>query len=760
MCSASGARRGREEGASQRPVPAVEKAAAGPLEESGLPDVSPAGRRGVASTSVSARLEWGLFCAALLLYAVTRVVGLTRFPIFFFCDEAIQANLAEQLLQNGFRDHTGTFLPPYFLNDQRWAVSLSVYVHLLPTWLFGKSVLVVRATSVAVTVLGAIALGIALKTIGNRLWWSAPLVLGAMPVFFLHARTAFESTMMASFYACFLCAYLLYRYRSPRYLFAALLFGAATFYAYTAGQGVMLVIGVVLLFSVLRYHLRQRKALLVGAAVLALVLAAPYLRYRKLHPGVVREQLAVLNSYWLELIPLSEKLEHFGRNYVAGLDPRYWFQPNEVDVVRHRMKGMGYFPLVYLPIVAVGAGVCLRRFRRSSAHRAILFSPLGVPFAGAAADIQILRLLGMVVPAALLMGIGLDTLFGWLRRVIPAVPLALACAGAFAIGITRMTATALVEGPTWYNDYELYGMQYGAPQVFRAIKDELTRTETKRVLLSPSWANNPNEFVWFFLGPQERSRVVMLTIHTFLLSKQPVSTTDLFVMTPEEYKLARTSRQLALQPPARIVPRPDGSPGFYFVRVRYAEDADAVFAREREARKRLIEASVIVDGQALTVRHSPLDMGRLVDLFDGRGDTLIRGAEANPFVLELAFPSPRLIGKVTLALGAMDRIGLRIVVTPAEGGKARAFESSQTNRPPRPRLELALPGGPVLASRMRLEITEVGGGEITHVHVYELSLDPPVETKDLGTPRKTALSSGILSPPCRPTSDRRPPCPA
>jgi hypothetical protein len=707
------------------------------LEESGFTDVSNAGGRERAATPLSARLEWSLFSAALLLYTATRLVGLTRFPIFFFCDEAVQANLAEQLLQNGFRDHTGTFLPPYFLNDQRWAVSLSVYVHLLPTWLFGKSVFGVRATSVAVTVLGAIALGIALKTIGNRLWWSAPLVLGAMPVFFLHARTGFESAMMASFYGCFLCAYLLYRYRSPRYLFAALLFGAATFYTYTAGQGLMLVIGVVLLFSDLRYHLRQRKTVLAGAAVLVLLLAAPYVRYRRLHPGVVHEQLAALDSYWLERIPLSEKLERFGSKYIAGFDLRYWFRPNETDAVRHRMKGMGYFPLVYLPIAVVGAGVCVRRFRRSSAHRAILFSPLGIPFAGAAADIQILRVLGMVVPITLLVGVGLDTLFGWLRRVLPAVPLALACAGAFAIGITRLTATSLVEGPTWYDDYGLYGMQYGAPQVFRAIRHELAKPETKRVLLSSTWANNPNEFVWFFLGREERSAVAMLSIHTFLLSRQPVSPTDLFVMTPEEYKLARASQQLVLQPPERIVPRPDGSPGFYFVRLRYAEDADTVFAREREARKRLIEDSVMVGGQALTVRHSPLDMGRLVDLFDGRGDTLIRGAEANPFVLELAFPRPRLIGKVSLTLSAMDRVGLRIIVTPAEGGKARVFESSQTNRPPRPRLEFALPGRPVIASRIRIEITEVGGGEITHVHVYELSLDPPVGTKDLGTPRKT-----------------------
>jgi len=102
------------------------------------------------------RLEIALFLFALFVYIATRFIGLTDFPIFFFSDEALQANLAGQLLENEFRDHTGTFLPPYFLNDRRWAVSLSVYIHLLPVWLLGKSVFLVRATSAAVTVLGVV----------------------------------------------------------------------------------------------------------------------------------------------------------------------------------------------------------------------------------------------------------------------------------------------------------------------------------------------------------------------------------------------------------------------------------------------------------------------------------------------------------------------------------------------------------------------------------------------------------------------------
>ena len=114
------------------------------------------------------------------------------------------------------------------------------------------------------------------------------LVLAITPAWFLHSRTAFETVMMVSFYACFLCAYLLYRYRDPRYLYAALLFGAATFSSYTNGQGVMLISGVLLLLTDWRYHLSQKRRLILGAA---LVLAdrtwpeADNLR-RQLSPGI------------------------------------------------------------------------------------------------------------------------------------------------------------------------------------------------------------------------------------------------------------------------------------------------------------------------------------------------------------------------------------------------------------------------------------------------------------------------------------------
>jgi 4-amino-4-deoxy-L-arabinose transferase-like glycosyltransferase len=276
-----------------------------------------------------ARTDVALLLLGLLVYAASRLLYLDRFPIYFFSDEAIQVTQAEYLLRHGLRDHSGTWLPPYFLNQSTWNLGLSVYLHAVSVALFGKSVFVARATSVAVGMLGVLALALTLKQIFRlRLWWTGLLVLAALPTWFLHSRTAFETVMMVSFYACFVYCYLLYRYRSSRYLVPALLFGAATFYSYTNGQGVMLVSGILLLCSDLRYHLRQPRRTLLLGLVVACVLAVPYLRFHILQPDAVSRQLnEALNSYWFQPRSLGDKLATFGVTYLNGLSPRYWFWP-------------------------------------------------------------------------------------------------------------------------------------------------------------------------------------------------------------------------------------------------------------------------------------------------------------------------------------------------------------------------------------------------------------------------------------------------
>jgi hypothetical protein len=176
-----------------------------------------------------------------------------------------------------------------------------------------------------------------------------------------------------------------------------------------------------------------------------------------------------------------------------------------------------------------------------------------------------------------------------------------------------------------------------------------------------------------------------------------------------------------MQPPERIMAYPDGQPGFYFVRMRYADNVDTIFAAERQARQALREDTATLDGQQIIVRHSLLDVGQVADVFDGDDHTLMRGMEANPLIIELAFPSPRTVGRLGITVASMD-FTLKAIATPADGSAPRDAAMTYRNMPADPHVDLALPGGAQPVSKLRLEITNLNQGEVANIHVREISL--------------------------------------
>jgi hypothetical protein len=684
------------------PGPAPETAATEPLE------ATP--RAGSDSSS-----RWW-FAAALAFYLATRLLHLNEFPGFFFCDEAIQANTADDLFHHHFRDPQGVLLPSYFANDERRAMSLNIYMLVAPIVLFGKSIVVTRGTFAVVSALGAAAAGIALRVSGVGLWWAAPLLLAALPVDFVHSRWAMETTPAC--YAGFLCAYLLYRLRSPRYVFLALAMAAATFYSYTAGQGIVLLMGILLLVTDARYHFRQPPARLAAAVAFALLLAFPAWREHRLHPGTTMQQLTKLGAYWVRALPLSEKLRIFAHNYVTGFDPRYWFRPNEVEMMRHRIDHLAFFPLALAPFLVIGLVACLVRCVRSPAHRVILLSPLGVPFAAAAHERQMLRLLPMIVPFALLVLVGMEEVRRLLARRVPNAVLATGLAGALAAATVRLCAMSFTHSASWFSEYGLYGMQWGAKQVTDAAREELEKDPGVRIHISSGWANNPETFLNFFFRPPLRSRVQLGELGPYLSSQTAPPDDVLFVMTPSEYERNSHDPKLEVLPPKRVIPYPDGKPGFYFARVRYSPQADAIFAAEREQRRILKEDRV--DSLKVLVRHSHLDMGNVPDLFDGDKNTLIRGLEDNPFVLEFVFDPPRRMSQLYVRVGEMEG-QIALAVTTAAGGEPLTQTRTVRRGLDYTEQTFTLGAAPLEVTKIHMEIGEPGRGEPDHIEVREVT---------------------------------------
>lgn len=200
-------------------------------------------------------LETVLFFLSLLIYILTRLIALEDFPIYFFTDEAIQANLAADFVRDGFRNYDGTLFPTYFKNVYYYNLNLSVYLQIIPTQIFGKSIYVTRAAASLFTLLAPISLGLILKRIFKiQSAWLGVLFLSITPAWFLHSRTVFETSVMVSVYACFLFFYLNYRVRSPRFLYPALIFAALTAYSYGPGPIIIATTGLLLLIVDARYH--------------------------------------------------------------------------------------------------------------------------------------------------------------------------------------------------------------------------------------------------------------------------------------------------------------------------------------------------------------------------------------------------------------------------------------------------------------------------------------------------------------------------
>jgi len=676
-------------------------------------------------------LGMALFSVAISLYLLTRLIGLANFPIYFFTDEAVQTVMAEDFVQDGLRNYDDELLPTYFNRNSTYNLSsVSVYLQVVPYLLFGKSVFVTRAVSVLISTLGALAVGLILRDIFKlRYWWCGVLLLSIAPAWFLHSRTAFETVEMASFYAGFLYFYLRYRCISPKALYSALVMGALVFYTYSPGQLIMVVTGVFLLISDLRYHWQNRKVALRGLLLLA-VLVVPYLRYSLAHPEALMQHLATRAPYWTQNISLFEKLRHYFSDYLYGLNPLYWFIPNQHDLERHLMKDYGHLFLSTLPFFGLGLVIVLLKLR-SSAHRSILFAMLAAPTGSALVGIGITRILVFVIPAVVMIALGLERVLDWLEsglkqiikrrgatapeRRLP-VGISLALLVVFGTANLAMLRDSLVNGPTWYQDYTLAGMQYGASQLFEAVNNYVSLHPDAELMVSPSWTNGADAIAEFFLPADAPVRMGSVEGHLF--QQMPLNDQMVFVMIPAEMDKVVASGKFKNVRVDEVLPYPDEAAGFYFVRLQYVDNIGEILTAEQEVRSALQEATLMILDEPVLVGYSVLDMGSIELIFDGDLNSVARTLEANPLIVELTFPDVVQLSGYKMMLGSAD-VRVTTVLYPDGGGQpvqsVATFDGSVSN----PELEVNF-DRTVSARKVRFEIFQPYSGVPANVHVWEI----------------------------------------
>jgi hypothetical protein len=284
---------------------------------------------------------------------------------------------------------------------------------------------------------------------------------------------------------------------------------------------------------------------------------------------------------------------------------------------------------------------------------------------------------------------------------------------------TAMTADALRNGPTWFDDYGMGGMQWGAEQVFEVLEQHLERDPDAIFIVSHSWANWPDAYPEFFLDEEMQQRVRLGVIDEYLVHFRPheLSPTRPFVMTSWEYEMARNHPMLEVGEPLQIIPYPDGRPGFYITRVVYSPDARAIFEAEQAERRRRVFSETEIDGMAARILHPKLDVGTVAELFDRRPKSIARTLDADPCMLTITFSAERPVSGIRVQVWT-PRYQLRLRVLGADG-QVREAQSAVNLVEGFGVSELQLPE-PVADAREVVIVIDKSGDNKVHIQEIEI----------------------------------------
>lgn len=668
-----------------------------------------------------------LFLLAILVYFLTVAIGIDRFPIYFFTDEAVHMNLAAEFVERGFIGSDGSFFPTYFSLGPSFALNgVSVYLQVLPYILFGKSVTVIRLVSALVTLLGAILVGLLLKQVFKiKAYWLGILLLVTSPAWFLHARTAFEYMEVAAFFAAMLYFYNRYRQGEDKFLYATVIAAALTFYTHGLGQVLAGLTTLLFFLSDLPYHFRpERRKTLLMAFGLGLFLALPYLRYNLAYPEAVAAQIKQRNSYWVDgNYTLAEKFFNLAKEYWNALNPAFWFTENKIDLQRHRMLGYGNLLWVMLPFAGLGLGRTIAKFRQPE-YRSLLLAFLAAPIPSAIVAAGTPRLLWMIVPWAILMALGFDTVLEWLsRRKLPFQVLNLGLFAILSLTSFYILFDALTHGPTWYTDYGLYGMQYGAQQVFaETVIPELENDPEINFIITPSWANGTDQFAAFFIPEELLDRVRFGTPNDLINDPKQMKPKTIFILTADEYgNLSKDDKIKAINI-YKTLPYPNGKTGFYLATLEYPENIQQIIAVEHEERRKPIEDTVTINGQVIKMLHSPIGGGNIMDTFDDNPETLTRVTEANPYLFDLYPDPPLATNSLTVQTGSLSNFTVTVQLYAPGATEPVIYSETYQNLPPDPLVTLNFDQGPARSARIYLEIKDNTSGETSQIHVRTVQI--------------------------------------
>ncbi len=675
-------------------------------------DMQPPGRGVISRYGGSA-----LLVAALALYIVLVLVQIDRYPVYFFADEAISGVDAYSIAHTG-ADHTGKSFPLFFEGLGEYPLSLTVYLQVPLIAAFGKSVWAVRTATALLSLLGVLALYLTLRHVFDcRFAWFAPLLLALSPFWYLHSRTGFEYVPATAFF-------LLYLYFTARSLEGGLRFvvlaavsAAASFYCYTPGRGWVVVATVLTTLALAPTHsaLWRRWLLLVG---LLAILLTPYVVLQITHPEIALRRLESAGYVNFAQLPVVEKVEHFGREYLRAVDPWFWFTwdgtPHEGPIQRHVIPELPLVPIWLAPFSLAGLVFCLSRLRRPETRIVFAFM-LAVPVPASLLETNSHRCLPVGAFLVLFGGIGLDKVLSWLpaRRLgrHGAVGALTAFLVAYAVWFSSYTRHESIRR---YSDYGFFGLQMGAPQLFDWIGHNAERFTS--VYLATNLFNTGDVFARFFLPQRALDKVVMSNLDEVCRGRLTWPEGAVFIF-PEAFPVSTRSAGCPLD--IRVlhtVNDPLGRP-LMMAGTLTRERGFSGWAAENLAKVRSsVEETAMAYGDLVTVEHPRFDIGSLVDLFDDNPRTITRTQLVNPARYEIRFGTTRRLSRIGVVVANTTEADVTVTTAGPDG---ETFSKRQHYSRYRGDAETVLfPSAlPTSASALTIEVKLTDQDEFGSVHL-------------------------------------------
>lgn len=127
--------------------------------------------------------------------------------------------------------------------------------------------------------------------------------------------------------------------------------------------------------------------------------------------------------------------------------------------------------------------------------------------------------------------------------------------------------------------------------------------------------------------------------------------------------------------------------------------------------------TISIAGVQTEVTFTRLDMGQILDVFDGKRESMARTENATTAVIDLAFQGALEASSLEVITGTMD-VGLEVTLTLADKPEPLVFSTKLVQQTTEPTVRLDF-GGTQKFKRARVEITNLNGGD-GHIHIYEV----------------------------------------